>query len=306
MEKQTAILNVADIHPSLSQFRRIKRETADYVALLDSVSKHGILQPISVKVREQGGYELMDGANRLSVCKDLGLTTVPALIEPTDADSLILQLQANAVRVKVDNMEYAARLLKIMREKDLTMRELSGIVNKSPAWLSQILALNNLCSEAKDAVRRGEIAIAAAAELAKMPNSMQKQLLKLAVDLPAKDFVKFARRQIKEVKEKLVKRRESRTLEGTFDRGAYLRTWSELEREVDTNSNAGVVLTALGAETPLDGWRACLAWLLHFDPVSLKERDQRHNQLKRRVVSLKEARERSRRIYENLLEKKDD
>jgi hypothetical protein len=191
-----------------------------------------------------------------------------------------------------------------MIDKHLTLKELSGMIHRSTSWLSKVLALNYLCSEAKDSVRRGDLTVSAASELAKLPQLMQKRLLKLATEIPSKDFTQFARRQLKEYKEAAV--HGTQVKRKAAEQGAYLRTWSELENEVETSENAGLLLTATEATTPLDGWRACLAWLLHFDPISVKEKDQKFQQLKRRVTSLREMRERSRRIYQNLVEGKPD
>ena len=86
------------IHPNARQpRRRFEPEAANGLAA--SVRAQGLLQPVVVRPRHDGGWELIAGERRWRAARDAGLETVPALVrEADDRDTLLLSLVENVAR----------------------------------------------------------------------------------------------------------------------------------------------------------------------------------------------------------------
>jgi len=82
-------LAVDDVH---GRRWRPEVDTSDplYAALRRSIAVHGVIRRLVVRVRPEGGYELVRGARRLCAARDLGLATVPAVVrELTELEALL-------------------------------------------------------------------------------------------------------------------------------------------------------------------------------------------------------------------------
>src|ERR671922_2068086 len=87
-----AHLPVETIHPNPRQPRK-RFESEATSALAESIRLQGVVQPVVVRPRSAGGYELIAGERRWRAAKDAGLREVPAVIrEAGDRDSLLLGL----------------------------------------------------------------------------------------------------------------------------------------------------------------------------------------------------------------------
>src|SRR5213076_260235 len=91
-------LPVEAIHPNRRQPRKHHNpETAS--GLADSVRAQGVIQPVVVRRRVEGGWELIAGERRWRAAREAGLATLPALVrEADDRDSLLLALVENVAR----------------------------------------------------------------------------------------------------------------------------------------------------------------------------------------------------------------
>ena len=73
------MLKISDVEPNRGQARTIFDETA-LLELADSISRHGILQPIAVRKKENGYYEIIAGERRWRASKIAGLNEIPAIV----------------------------------------------------------------------------------------------------------------------------------------------------------------------------------------------------------------------------------
>jgi len=195
---------------------------------------------------------------------------IPCIIrELTDDQLLLAQLQANGIRPETTPLEFSERLAQILRQHpDMTVARLSRYIRKSPDWISNILALQKLNNDYKKSLLRGEISLQAACALARLPPSLQDEFYPKAFELRAADFVKLARQELKRLREAC----HTGYIDSfqNVEPVPFFRKLKEIKDEYREQVMAGPVLLAMDAQSSLDGWNACLAWLLHLDPASRK------------------------------------
>jgi ParB-like chromosome segregation protein Spo0J len=227
--------------------------------LVDSVSEHGVLSPILV--RPVGScYEVVDGFNRYLAALEANLTDVPVVIKDlSDDEVLVLQVIANATVIPTDAIDYSYRLRLLMsRSPGMTQSKLAKTLNKSIAWVSKMLGLEKLIDEAALRLRRGEMPLTSALELATLPKFLQVEYLDTACNLPTNEFVLLASQQRKAFKEAV----QAGSFKPTEDKVAYLRPLHVVRREMEAMQEAAHNL--LDAKTPMDGWKEALRWVLNL------------------------------------------
>src|SRR2546423_15721170 len=100
-------LPVEEIAPNPDQPRR-RFDEDGLAALAESLKERGVLQPVLVRPRDDGGYELIAGERRWRAARIAGLDTVPAIVRPRDAAaSLELALIENMAREDLNPVEEA-------------------------------------------------------------------------------------------------------------------------------------------------------------------------------------------------------
>jgi len=272
---------ITEIQRPKRALRPIRRDSAEYLELVESISKDGVLQPILVRPLESGGYEIVEGWHRYEASKEAGLDEIPCLIvELTDDEVLIFQLKCNSIRPKTQTFEYARRL-KLLMERGLTMPELSRLIDKSPKWIKDQLHLNRLCEAAQAPYERGELKMTSALALANLPRDLQDKFLDDAISLPAPEFVERAKAALRDFKAYLLRlQKEDREFGVSVPTP---RAINVLKREVLDSKNAKKVLKAVQAKTPLDGWQACLSWVFRLDPISVENRKSKFKEQKDEV-----------------------
>src|SRR5262245_5928002 len=128
---ELAELPVGAIHPNPRQPRR-KFDSDAGAGLADSVRTQGIVQPVLVRPRVAGGYELIAGERRWRAARDAKLETVPAVVrEADDRDSLLLGLVENIAREDLSPVEEARAFAVVLDEFGLSLGELAEQVGKS-------------------------------------------------------------------------------------------------------------------------------------------------------------------------------
>ena len=109
------------LHPNPKQPRR--RFEPDATAGLASSLRHqGVLQPVVVRPRAAGGYELIAGERRWRAAREAGLDTLPALVRQTDdRETLLLSLVENVAREDLSPVEEARAYAVLVDEFELTL-----------------------------------------------------------------------------------------------------------------------------------------------------------------------------------------
>ena len=148
------LIPVDEIMPNKAQPRK-EFESEALSVLAESIRKHGVLQPITVKRRRELSdysifkYELVAGERRLRASKIAGLGLIPALVlDVTDSESAELALIENLHREDLNIFEEAAAIASLMDLYDLTQVEVAEKLSLSQPAVANKLRLLRL-SEAE-------------------------------------------------------------------------------------------------------------------------------------------------------------
>lgn len=128
--------------------------------LTESVLVHGVLQPVMVRPRGGGRYELIAGERRFRAAQQAGLTQIPVVIrEMTDEESLTVALIENIQREDLNAMEAARGYKQLLDQFGLTQTELARQIGKSQSTIAYALSLLRLPPEMQESIARGEISM---------------------------------------------------------------------------------------------------------------------------------------------------
>jgi len=150
-------LPVETIHPNPRQPRkRFEPEAAEGLAA--SVRLQGVLQPVVVRRRAEGGFELIAGERRLRAARTAGIPTLPALVRDVeDKDSLLLGLVENVAREQLSAVEEARAYASLVDEFELSLGDVAERVGRSKSAVSNRLRLLELPEEVLWMLARGEL-----------------------------------------------------------------------------------------------------------------------------------------------------
>jgi ParB family transcriptional regulator, chromosome partitioning protein len=145
------------IRPNPAQPR--KRFDEDSLqALADSLAERGVLQPVLVRPRPGGSYELVAGERRWRAARLAGLETMPALVQHRDdGASLEAALIENMAREDLNPVEAARAVAGLVEELALTREEVGRRVGRSRVAISNLLRLLDLPDEALELVEGGRL-----------------------------------------------------------------------------------------------------------------------------------------------------
>ena len=148
---------VTEIVPNSQQPRKnfSHQELEDLVA---SIKKYGVMQPITVTERSDGGYELIAGERRWRGAQIAGLATIPALVRTaTDQERLELALIENIQRQDLNPIEEAFAYERLIQEFGLTQQQVAEQVGRSRPAIANTVRLLELPDEIQKALVDGKI-----------------------------------------------------------------------------------------------------------------------------------------------------
>ncbi len=155
--QELAELPVEQIHPNPRQPRR-RFEPDAATGLASSVRAQGLLQPIVVRPRPEGGWELIAGERRWRAAKDAGLPNVPALIRNADdRDTLLLSLVENVAREQLSPVEEARAYAVLIDEFGLSLGDVAERVGKAKPTVSNRVRLLELPEDVLWMLARGDL-----------------------------------------------------------------------------------------------------------------------------------------------------
>ena len=181
--QELAELPVDQIHANPRQPRR-RFEPDAATGLASSVRAQGLLQPVVVRPRAEGGWELIAGERRWRAAKDAGLPNLPALIRTADdRDSLLLSLVENVAREQLSAVEEARAYAVLLDEFGLTLGEVAERVGKAKSTVSNRVRLLELPEDVLWMLARGELTERHARAVLAVPDREgQKKLAKRIVE----------------------------------------------------------------------------------------------------------------------------
>ena len=154
-EPELAHLPVETIHPNPRQPRR-RFDAEATTALADSIKAQGIVQPVLVRPRAAGGFELIAGERRWRAAQQAGTPTIPALVRETDdRDTLLLGIVENVAREQLSPVEEARAYALLIDEFGLSLGEIGERVGRSNPAISNRVRLLELPEDVLGMVERG-------------------------------------------------------------------------------------------------------------------------------------------------------
>jgi ParB family transcriptional regulator, chromosome partitioning protein len=145
------------IAPSPRQPRRHFDEDA-LQALAGSLGERGVLQPVLVRPKAGGSYELVAGERRWRAAQLAGMETIPALVRPRDdAEAIELALIENMAREDLNPIEEARACAALVEELGLTREEVGRRVGRSRVAVSNLMRVLDLPDEVIELLEQGAL-----------------------------------------------------------------------------------------------------------------------------------------------------
>jgi ParB family chromosome partitioning protein len=127
-------------------------------ALAGSLGERGVLQPVLVRAKPGGTYELVAGERRWRAAQIAGLEKIPALVRPhDDAESLELALIENMAREDLNPIEEARACAALVEELGLTREDVGRRVGRSRVAVSNLMRLLDLPDETVELLEDGAL-----------------------------------------------------------------------------------------------------------------------------------------------------
>ncbi|MDD2572926.1 MAG: ParB/RepB/Spo0J family partition protein [Bacillota bacterium] len=194
---------VNDIAPNRNQPRQ-QFDAEKMEGLAESISKHGVVQPIAVRKIDQG-FEIVAGERRWRAARMAGLKTVPAVVMELDERQIVeIALVENLQREDLNPIEEAEAYKTLMEEFELTQDDISAAVGKSRPAIANTLRLLSLSADIQRMVRDNLLTAGHARALITLEGNKQKEVIEriLKEDLSVRETEKVISSMAKEKRSK--------------------------------------------------------------------------------------------------------
>ena len=143
--------------------------------LADSISQHGIIQPLTVRKLSSGYYQIIAGERRWRAARLAGLQEVPVIvIEADDRKAAELAMIENLQREDLNPMEEAAGFQSLIESYPMTQEEAAQRVGKSRSAVTNALRLLGLTPSVRKLVEEGKLSAGHARALVPLSPSLQE------------------------------------------------------------------------------------------------------------------------------------
>jgi ParB family chromosome partitioning protein len=150
-------LAIEDVHPAPGQPRK-QFDDARLDELAASIKAQGIIQPLVVRLREAGGYELIAGERRWRAAQRAGLHEVPAVVrDVAEKRAFEMALVENLQREDLNPIEEAQGFERLIEEFGYTQEALAGRVGKDRSTVANALRLLRLPTPVRALVTEGRL-----------------------------------------------------------------------------------------------------------------------------------------------------
>lgn len=171
------------------------RDDEEQQELTESIRKYGVITPIIVRPREQGGYEIISGHRRARACAKAGMETIPAFIIEMDRETAVICLvdsnlhrehilpseKAFAYKMKLDAIKQQGKYIDNTSRQNVGKLESADIVgrgaNESGRTVQRYIRLTKLIPPILEMVDNEQIAFSPAVEISYLTEEEQSDLL---------------------------------------------------------------------------------------------------------------------------------
>ena len=247
-------VSLDDITPNTYQPRKTFSAESLH-ELSESIKHQGILQPVLVREKPQGGFELIAGERRWRASKLAGLDSIPAIVKSAfDEEVSVLALVENIQRDNLNAFEEAAALGRLRDEFKLTQEEIASAVGRSRTAVANLLRLLLLGETAKGLLLEGLIEMGHARALLGVENLSDQEALAIEINnksLSVRQAERLVRR-FKDKKTKKVKRPEKDADVARLERSLsdYLGAQTKIKEKV---RGAGELIVEYSSLEELEG-----------------------------------------------------
>lgn len=151
--------------------------------LAASIRAQGVMQPIVLRVREAGGYEIIAGERRWRAAQLAELDRIPAVVKNVpDQQAMAMALVENIQREDLNPLEEARSLQRLQDEFGLTQQQVADAVGKSRAAVTNLLRLLNLAPRARALLVAGDLEMGHARALLTLPPEAQESAAQMVAE----------------------------------------------------------------------------------------------------------------------------
>lgn len=149
---------LSDIKPNPLQPRK-EFAPQELTELQQSLSTHGMLQPVTVRTSQAGrGYELIAGERRFRAAAALGWKDIPALVKDVDDSTLLaLALIENLQRADLNPIEEAEGYKRLIADFGMSQVQVAELVGKNRSTVANLLRLLDLPQPVREMVQSGQL-----------------------------------------------------------------------------------------------------------------------------------------------------
>jgi ParB family chromosome partitioning protein len=146
--------------------------------LADSIRTFGLIQPITVRRKSDGKYQIISGERRYKACRLAGMDLVPAYVrEANDQGMLEMAIVENVQRQDLDPIEIAMSYQRLIDECNLTQEEMADRVGKKRTSITNYLRLLKLPAKVQHDIKVGLISVGHAKVLLGVEDPKTQELL---------------------------------------------------------------------------------------------------------------------------------
>ena len=187
-------LNSKDLHPFEGHPFGV-HDDEEMKHMIDSIKEFGILTPITVRPREEGGYEIISGHRRMRACELAGMDTIPAIVREVDRDTAIIMMvdsnlqrenilpseKAKAYKMKLDAMKRQGQRNDLTSHQVGRKLESAEIIaqeaNESATQIRRYIRLNELSPPLQKLVDEEKMGLTPAVEISYLKPEEQALLV---------------------------------------------------------------------------------------------------------------------------------
>lgn len=173
---QVLDVNINKIHTE-GQSVRDAQDDDHVVELAMSISKHGLLNPITLRKIDAENYQLLAGFHRLAACVRLGWETIPSHITSEDTGSTkSIALIENIIRKNMTLKEEVQSIEYLHYTDKLSISQMCDITGKSSGWIQKRLMINQLGDLVREELLDGRISIQTAEALSRITDESAQNM----------------------------------------------------------------------------------------------------------------------------------
>ena len=169
------LLPIYKVEPNPGQPRQDFDEE-ELQALADSISVHGVIQPLTVRELPSGYYQIIAGERRWRAARLANLSDIPAVVvEADDRKAMELALIENLQRQDLNPVEEALGYQTLIEEYGLTQEDTAKRVGRSRPAVTNALRLLGLCPEVLELLRSGQFTAGHARAILQLKSEKKQQ-----------------------------------------------------------------------------------------------------------------------------------